>query len=246
MAYRKHYLLAFGGSLFGGMEQWQTSLRMARPVEELETDFMDTPGPGKSAENVLDDLVADIRLFFSGGHFTNAVRVEWVKFNRVGPGPLGSAVYLNKTMTYARYLTGVGAAAGNWVTGGTGTGWPAPQLALAMGLRTARQRGVGSKGRFFLPQVVGTGAMTSATDARMNASSRDNIKTAAGTFLNNLNNWPGFDANAPRLIVATPGGKNEPEGLNVPVTQLQVGRAVDTQQRRRRDLLEDYTSQAVN
>lgn len=236
MAYRKHFLLAWGGTLHGS-EIWSNSVRMARPLEE-------PLGPPDDAtmEDALDDVTADIRNFISTGTFHGQLRLTWVKFNRINS--LG--LYEQSGKTYERILTG---AAGFAQGAGQSTTYNVPQASVAVSLRTARDRGVGSAGRFFLPGVAAAASV--ASDGRLTTAQQTSLNTAVQAFLNNLNNWPLDDAfwgdagSAPRLVIASPGGRNHPEGLNEPVTQAGVGRVVDTQRRRRNDLSEELATLAI-
>lgn len=229
--YRKHYLLAFGGSLYGS-EIWSTSVRLARPVEEDQADLMS--GPQRDA--ILDALVADVSAFIGSSSFNNQTRLTWLKFNRINA--LGR--YENGSVTHERELLGAAQ-----VTGSSSAYLP-PNLSVVATLETAKQRGPGSKGRCFLP-VPGWSNVAFGSDGRMTPGARDEILSRFSTFITNLNNWPGLDLpNAPRVVVATKGGRGMPEGDNLPVTSVAVGRVVDTMRSRRNGLVEDYTRTAIS
>jgi hypothetical protein len=222
--YRQHYLLAFGGTLYGS-EIWSCGLRLARPVEAGTPDF---------SEEKIDDMLNDLRSFMNSAVFNTQTVLTYVKLNRIGE----DGRYLDKSKTTARYLSGT---SGDLATArGTSSTFVPPQLTLAVTLYTDKDRGPGSKGRIFLPAPVVCGAV--APDGRLAAgdvSPVSSIGLQVGSLLDNLNNDPGFDpADAPRVVVATPGGIGMPNGDNVPVTGVGIGRVVDTMRSRRNALLE--------
>ncbi len=107
-----------------------------------------------------------------------------------------------------------------------------PQVALAVSLLTAR-RGPRGKGRFYLPApclpISAVSGLTSALD-------RARVATSVQTFLNNINNRAGLDANAPEVVVASTAGHN------TVVNAVRVGLALDTIRSRRGDLPEAYSA----
>jgi hypothetical protein len=224
MAYRDHYLLSYGGSLYGN-EQWSNSLRIAHPVGHSGPDV---------GELMIDDVIADLRAHYASAHYNTATQISWVKCNLIGP----DGQYKSKTKTVERRLGGTTGPLA--LIKGTSTVWAPPQCSVAVTLYTAIARGAGSKGRFYPPAPAFL--MSNLTDEGRLAESAVTATApyvaSLKTFLLALNNWPGLDINAPRLVVATPGGRNMPEGDNVPVTHFRVGRVIDTQRRRRNSLSE--------
>jgi hypothetical protein len=227
VAYRKHYLLQWSGTLYAQGEIFSNSLRLAPPVEALNSVSVE------NAQSLIDDAVADLRAYWTlANHVGAAAVIRQVKLNPIGEDGL----YLSKTNSVERILTGTTGATAV-ITPPTSANVP-PQIALAVTLHTARQRGPGSKGRFFLPLPTIQGQL--GADGRISEANATTYRTAARNFLNALNNWPGLDAGlGPRVVVATPGGRNMPEGDNVPVTHVSVGRVLDTQRKRRNAMLED-------
>lgn len=226
MAYAPHFLLAFGGTLFG-TEQWTNTVRMTRPVEITQ--------PSDAA---IDDVIADVRAFVASSAFHNQVVCDWVKFNAINP----DGHYADPSNTYGAYLTGTTGTRA--IMRGTSTVLTAPQLAVKATFLTNRDRGPGSRGGFFQagsPRVTAIEA-----DGRMNAAAATQARDAIATFLNNLNNWPGWDMGSatPEVCIASQGGRGEPEPFNELVRAVTVGRVVDTQRRRREDLLEEYVAPA--
>lgn len=117
------------------------------------------------------------------------------------------------------------------VGGGHGTLGPSHplQVALAVSLTTGFSRGPAHRGRFYVPlpnQLPASDGLISTVDS-------GNVKTTATTLLNALN------AITPNLQAAVFSRK-----LGAPahrlVTAISVGRALDTQRRRRKKLAELY------
>jgi hypothetical protein len=98
-----------------------------------------------------------------------------------------------------------------------------PQLALAISLVTPRAGATG-KGRFYLPL---TGVVV-GDDLRLTQAAVDVEVAAAKAFLNAIN------------AIGAPIGVFSSKGYASEVTAVRVGRAVDTQTRRRGDLIEGY------
>lgn len=103
------------------------------------------------------------------------------------------------------------------------------QIALAVSLVTGFSRGPAHRGRFYLPLP----AFPVAGDGLISDEHRDFARTAATTLLTALNavsaNWE----------VAVFSRKLGAAG-NRRVTGIEIGRALDTQRRRRRSLTEQY------
>jgi hypothetical protein len=116
-----------------------------------------------------------------------------------------------------------GGAGGNYV----------PQACVAVTLTTAQKRGLAHQGRFYLPPAP---ALADSSSGRMFG-----VTTAAllntKTFINAINAaYTGGD-----VIVASNRGSGKIET----VTGLRMGDVMDTQQRRRRQLVEQYSVLAL-
>jgi hypothetical protein len=113
--------------------------------------------------------------------------------------------------------------------GGSGTGVMPPQAALCVSLVSGRSGPTG-KGRFWFP----LGAAAIGSDLRLGAQAQEVWTDYAQAFVNAVNVAHG------RVRVystkGTPGSD---------VVAIKVGRAVDTQRRRRGDLLESYRQASI-
>lgn len=115
-----------------------------------------------------------------------------------------------------------------------------PQVALAVSFRGIVPRGPGANGRMFLPMVNNIPTVS----GHMEQNDVNGILTNAVTMFN------GIKADIPTygnyLILASPGGVTPPSPpINVEVSNIRVGDVVDTIQRRRNGLRENFTAAAL-
>jgi hypothetical protein len=114
--------------------------------------------------------------------------------------------------------------------GGTGGNLFPNQVALAISLTTAVTRGAAHRGRFYMPMPN----ITVVSDGLIAAANRDAVKGSADTFLAAIN---AVSANYDVAVFSRKAG-NPAHRL---VTGIEVGRVLDTQRRRRRQLVETYS-----
>jgi hypothetical protein len=116
------------------------------------------------------------------------------------------------------------------VAGGTASGTVYPyQVATCVTLTTARAGATG-RGRFFLPAPYYT---VGAGDGLLPAANASSIALAAKNFLNAL------------VPTTGPIGVYSSKGYSSTVTGVRVGRALDTQRRRRGDIPEGFATLAL-
>lgn len=186
-------------------------------------------------EEVTETLATDVRTrvetWFKAtsapaapGIITRAQLLE-VKVNRINAQGLYAD---NEVHTIPVSTTTAGQAAGNI----------ASQLALAVTLRTARERGRGSRGRFYLPPLgmfssLGTdGRLTTAQAAQMAASAKSLIESI------NLTYWSRDGGLRTAMMVGV--ASNIGAGIFEAATRIEVGRVPDTIRSRRSSLAEDH------
>lgn len=176
-----------------------------------------TPTP--PLEWLEDTAVPAIETYYNKTTLSNTVWVTTAKFNAIDP----DGRYANQDETNAYY----------WTAGdephGTSTTVVEPQRTLAVSWTTAAQRGRASKGRIFLPGF----ASPVGQDLLIAESLASAIESDSQTFLNNLN--------AGTYTAAIVSGVGT--GALRPITGARVGRAIDTQRRRRRSLNEQWVNQ---
>lgn len=163
-------------------------------------------------------VIAAVQAFHTAAKVAHEGAVlKTVKLNLIGV----DGRYVNPTTVLHDYEPGV---PGTVVT----AAFP-PQAALAVSLMTEFSRGRGARGRFYLPLP---GVSIDSTTGMASAGSAADIATAATTFLNALN-------------AALPGWKvgvvsNIGTGVSNAVTNVRVGRVIDTIRSRREKFAEDY------
>lgn len=180
----------------------------------LPPDFV----TGDAQMNRFQDMANDVQAF----HLNPACRIGQAAILRevkvAEIGPLGT--YLSNPVSFFMDQPGGGAASIQH----------APQVALAVSLGTAR-RGPTGKGRFYLPLPI---FGLNSADGRIAAADAQAVAQAVRDFVANLNNAPGIDGVAPKVTVASS------KGYNTDVTEVRVGRTLDTIRSRRTSILEAY------
>ena len=115
-----------------------------------------------------------------------------------------------------------------------------PQLALAISFRGNVARGPGANGRMYVPMFRNIPTVS----GNIEQNDIDGIITNAATMFDGINTDLVSSGNY--LILASKGGTNPVKPpVNVRVTSLRVGNVVDTIQRRRNGLMENYTTATV-
>lgn len=119
--------------------------------------------------------------------------------------------------------------------GAGGNHW-APQCTMCVTTTTALPRGLAAMGRFYLPSMTGAIAASGRAPSGLNTS----IAAAAATWLTAVN-----AAVLGGVAVFSKGNAAVPNGALQTVTGVRVGDVIDTQRRRRRQLVEAYAAAAV-
>ncbi len=221
MAFAQHIRMSmigtFGPAGGGGLrtEAFTYSLNLSDPL--AAEDPVDD-------ENQAMDLAADAVAFHGSptAKISAQAVLQMVKFARIGPD--------------GRYLAAPRMVEVNQAGGGGALRYPF-QIALAVSLSTER-RGPSGRGRFFLPSpTFNLGAET----GQFPTTEIADATLAVRTFLNAVNDQPGLEGNAPRVVVASS------KGFNTDVTGVRIGTVPDTIRSRRRQLVETYSAiQAVS
>jgi hypothetical protein len=225
MAYdTRHAHLTFGGHLFA-TETWSVGLRIVPSAPLIGT-------PSQSdmqlfCEAQMDTLTTDVQAFWTGvkGSMNTGADLRWVKFNAVDVNGKQEPS-LNTCMREFAAVPGTG-------------GYQHPQLAIAVSLQTALKRGLGTKGRIYLP--VGGTVEVEPTDGTISAADALPIANWTVTLINSINDWDGVDPLwLPNVGIASKGGIGHVDGNHHKVTAVRIGRAIDTQRRRRNSTPEKY------
>lgn len=129
---------------------------------------------------------------------------------------------------------------GATVVGGGGLQAYPGQCSIVCSLRADPDRGLGAKGRMYLP---GINKLISST-GKISVGSADDISLGMQTFINNIN----ADFDLPGTVINASRGRTLPipaPGVNRVVSSIKVGDVYDTQRRRRNSLTEVYSTRAI-
>jgi hypothetical protein len=180
------------------------------------------PLGGAPVEDLVDDMAADISAYHARvttGVNSRNVLTE-VKLAKIRPDGLydGNAA--------VRFVN---------IPGGANAVFHPPQVALAVSLLTG-VRGPSRRGRIFLPGP----AFQLTAEFMISENDAAGCALSTAQLLRDLNNAPGADpANSPKVTIASL------KGFNTDVTQVRVGRVLDTIRSRRTSLPERYVPAVV-
>ena len=224
---RRHIHCQWGGTLPGG-EIWSNSLRMGGTQTGANSEL---PTHGELEDwchGAAKDAVSAFHGDF-GAKVSSQAKLTYLKMNVVGLD--GRYTDLN---TIEHIYSPV-------VPGSSNANIHPNQVTLCVSLTTDFSRGYAHRGRFYLPMpchlVDPVSGLISVPDALQ-------VATAAGTFIEALADEPGFDVGPLNMKVLVMSQRAT--GVTNPVTGVDVGRALDTQRRRRTELPEDYQHVVVS
>lgn len=214
--------ITVGGSLFD-VETWSIGFRARSTTPESNASLI--AGIAGMAEDIHTDFSAGFAI--AGLHANSQATCDWAKVAALD--------------TDGRYADGSDAdyfalPAGTGDAGGGSA--DAPQLCTVVSFQTVAHRGHASRGRVFLP---GCAQSTLTTSGEMSTGAVADIRDEMVDRLDHINGIlsTAFSANM-RLAVMSPLGA----GVSHSITDVRVGRVVDTQRRRRRQLDEAYSDAA--
>lgn len=222
MAYRHKVVrcTAFG-TCYDGAEEWSTGFFMGNPTD-------DALAPTQASANY---FLAQWTTFFTNvtsgiSSRYKTVGVRTALLNTDGKTDLNANFYAYPTVPFAG-------------TGGSQN--IHPQLTLVASLQARPDAGLGAKGRMFLPGV----AHSISTNAKLTTTDTDkvalNLKTLFDAMNASTDIW-GNVINASRGRALGVGGDMP---VNRNVEDVLVGNVYDTQRRRRNQLQEQYSTQAI-
>lgn len=204
---------AIGRTGVASAERWSWSLNIGRAGGSLTIPD----------EDLASDIAQDIKAFHlrPASRVCSRARLQEVKFAVIG----ADGKYTSDPL-----IVGLGDIEGGDATTAQHA-TVTPQAALAVTLDTAR-RGPSGRGRFYLPMPV------LSLDEGLAAGVNDvnGIRDSVVQLLNAVNNQPGLDGSADRVVVASS------KGYNTPVDSVRVGRIIDTIRSRRTSLQEGYSA----
>lgn len=241
MTFEPHFRLTMQGDLPDGEmfscslslvpddSVWQELVLQALKVDRLISDLAEASG------GELDDIVADVTGFWSAAnaHISADAVLKRVKLAAVDED--------------GHYVSSPREAAVNVAGADGGSTYFPHQMARKITLETDADLGR-VKGGFYLPGTTATGFdhTTNLYSAENSSTLRDTVKD----LIDNLNNAPGLDAHALRVVIASQGRHN-PDGSvrlapgNHDVVRVNVGRRIDVQRRRANKISEARITDAA-
>lgn len=207
------------GRLYQGAEQWTMGFWVGK------TDG-DAPAPDVASVQAIHNR---LKTFFGAptSHISWAAVLDGVKIQHWNADGT-----LNKANTI--FSSGIAAQAGGEQAN------VVPQIALAISFRGNVPRGPGANGRMFVPMFKNIPTVS----GHVEQNDINGILTNAATAFNGMNQ--DLVPAGVRLILASKGGTNPVKPpINVAVTQLRAGDVVDTIQRRKNALRENYTTAGI-
>jgi len=218
MAYLPHYRVrvsgTFAATTANPYEIWSWGFNYGSPV----APFPFTEPPDAAWATPMISKIVDFHVS-GGAKIATQCRLTEIKISAVNAD---GHVAVGED---GNYLQVVESPSPEDFSGGGGALAHPTQVALCVSLQTARA-GRHGRGRFYLPgPVIGL-----ATDGLITVGNRDTVANAVQGFVNDLNT---LDADFSVIVAGS-------DAHNSVVTNIRVGRALDTQRRRRNALTEDY------
>lgn len=213
--------VTLSGTMLNGQEEWQTGFHMGRLNSNAD-----------KPTQAFADLVRDqFSSFFSNADNAFSSTFKFTEAKCAWIAEDGKYTSLEDVV--------VSHPAGN-VQGARVSAPLPPQIALVATLIGGSGKGIGGKGRMYLPglgqEIDGNG--------RIATNIIQNICTNLASHFNNLDQ--SMDAPG-HVVIASKGSKRSlyTDGRNVPVNGVRIGNVYDTQRRRRNGLAETYVNAVV-
>lgn len=209
------------GNMFQGNEEWSTGFFLGAPGA-------DAAAPSPEWQAVLKNAW---EIFFEAQ--TSHVSTAWTTV-----GVKSALIDANGSTDLSAVLTDYYATP---ITGGEGGASLPPQCTLSAQLATATPRGIGSKGRMYLP---GINTPISSLTGKIGSTEAGQIALNLKTFFDTING--SFDR--PGALITASHGRTPPllgGPVNTIVDRVRVGDVYDTQRRRRNGLSELYQQQSI-
>lgn len=208
--YDQRHMYLQWGGALPGGEQWSCGLRLRAKAGVTPVN---DPALLTSLQQVVNNFHGRTTTNISG-----RATLTFCKLNLIGLD--GRYV---EDMTYEhQYAAGA-------IGGGNISLTPPNQVALAVSLRTAFARGPAHAGRIYLPLPT----ITVGSDGLIPVATRDLVKASADQFITELRN--AATNYEPAIFSRKASGP-----MSRVITTTRVGRVLDTQRRRRRNMVESY------
>jgi hypothetical protein len=224
----QHVLLTWGGKLPGG-ESWSCGLRLCEQVHVPGANTLITQTETKSW--LYGSLKSAVQAFHTAptSWIAPACKLSFAKAARIGL----DGKYIDQSTD--EFVFPDLAGGGNAIFA-----IHPQQVALAVSLTTGYSRGLAHRGRFFMPMPV---CPITETTGLIDTVTADQVRQSVKTFLEAVADVPGIDA--PNSLTPSVMSRRGAGGHRV-ITGVEIGRALDTQRRRRRGLKENYEAVALD
>jgi hypothetical protein len=216
---RPHYYVTIGGTQLGASETWQTGMRFAPDATKTAADLLATYND-ISLSDIFDAAGTVIGNVGTGWRYYNSQVLKWAKLAVIGV----NGHYAGEPRMFEGTKAGTVASSG---------GSP-PQLALVATLGTGHTFGKAQRGRMYWPYPPDMNGAISPTTGQISQTVVDSWRLLVKNALRTIQGEVGTISVSVSLAVMSDSGA----GTTNPVTQVGVGRIVDTQRRRRGDLVE--------
>jgi len=217
MAWPTHFRFTFRGHFEGTPEFWSFGCHFNRQVPA-------GPDAGLSAISV-SGVDSAIDTLMDNAFFATVTRLDDWRAYQIGTDGKTETEPLRVDHTTGTIFSGAG-----------GMNYPTSTAVVAT-LR-ATGRGPATRGRMYLPCL----AAPMSTGGRLSAADALTLATKVSAFLKSISNaidLPGTLASSDGVLVSDRGG---PGGTKNSIDHVEVGRAFDHLQSRRRNLLEEYSA----
>jgi hypothetical protein len=212
--------VTFSGTMFGGAEQWSTGFWLGQEGSDAQdpTDAM--------ATYLLDAW----RVFFNKGDTSissqySTTQCKVAQFLDTGRTDLTKVHYAFPTTA---------------LVGGNASETLPPQCSIVATLLSDRPRGLASKGRMYLPGI----ATAVGINGKMSTIRRDTIALNLRAFFNTVRAGTDF-TDRPILVAKGIGPLPALTAQNDYIQTIRIGDVIDTQRRRRNQLVESYKTEIL-
>lgn len=222
MAYLNEFIrVTFGGTLAGDNEIWSCNFHLVqrggiRPVLEWWSDSTD-----KIADlgDLLEGYVSSPETLVPNG-----VALKWVKMALIGT----NGEYLTEAVDMP--LNAYGSITNSYL----------PQASIVNSLVSSKWKDPGRYNRFYLP----TASLSGSGQYQLSSGETNAYVGRLKTFIEAVNTTMSDLIAVEYTLVGVVSGTRE--GSDLPVSDVRIGRVVDTQRRRRNSLSEAYSTAEID
>ncbi len=180
----------------------------------------------QNASDYLEEIAGKVATYYNspGAAYNGATRLNWVRLNVVDKAT-GKYVYPNDPLLYEFPAP---------ISNGFGIG--IPQIAYCVTLKGLQKRGPGSRGRWYVP-MSGSGNLSPG--GKLGDAVCLAFAGAAQTFLQDIRD--SGELGGPQVFIPWLYGQSKTGvGTDSSLQEVLVGNVLDTQRRRREQLVESY------